>query len=49
MERKSIFGYCVFVSDNLVSSNNKKQSVVSKSSAESEYRVTTQSISEITK
>ena len=44
---KSTLGYCVFVGGNLVSWKSKKQSVVSRSSAESEYRVMTQSMSEI--
>ena len=44
---KSTLGYCVFVGGNLVSWKSKKQSVVSRSSAESEYRAMTQSMSEI--
>ena len=44
---RSISGYCVFVGGNLVSWKSKKQSVVSRSSAESEYRAVSQSACEI--
>ncbi|GAA0147739.1 hypothetical protein LIER_07366 [Lithospermum erythrorhizon] len=37
-ERRSTSGYCSFVWGNLVTWRSKKQSVVSRSSAESEYR-----------
>lgn len=36
--RKSISGYCVFLSNSLVSWSSKRQHVVSRSSTESEYR-----------
>ena len=40
-DRRSALSYCVFVGDNLVSWKNKKQSVVSRFSVESEYRAMT--------
>ena len=38
-DRKSTAGYCTFVGGNFVTWRSKKQDIVSRSSAEAEYRV----------
>ena len=47
VDGRSATGFCIFVGGNLVSWRSKKENIVSRSSAESEYRVMAQSVSEV--
>ena len=47
-DRKSVTGYCTFLGSNLISWCSKKQSIISRSSTEAEYRSLTLTASEVT-
>ena len=47
LDRRSTFGYCMYVGGNLVTWRSKKQNVVARSSAEAEFRAVAQGMCEV--
>ena len=48
LDRKSITGYCTFIGGNLLTRRSKKQSVVTRSNTEAEYRAMAHTTCELT-